>query len=223
MQVHRKSIICTSTICFATLVLAILLTCFEKYFLLSWFTFLISLTIGVFASSLIMLANSLVAYPVLRKACANTSIQLLSEILEKHAELEMLVVEVKSSSNSNVSSNPMQVFDSLLMSQIRSLKNYIGSERIAWPSTTKLTRILKIHKSSLALTEAQMVVCCFEALQSYSKCHVNFAEFRLYEGDKQAEALKQFVDNWREVFMLFSKTGDFLSFYNKYIELVAKV
>ena len=223
MQIHRKIIVCTSIVCLATLILSFTITILDDILLANWFAFLLSLAISIFASSLLILANSLVSYPLLRKSSARYAGQLASDILETYATLELCIYEVTENPSLSKDINQLQVFDSIFVSMIRKLKEFVGKEQIAWPLPTMLRKCFVRNDETLSSIEAQMVLYCFEVLKYCSSCHINLVELRVYVGDKQAMTIQSFVKNWNGLYDYFSKTGKFNILYEKYIHMLSSI
>lgn len=223
MQIHRKIIVCTSIICLVTLILSFIITILDKTIPANWFTFLLSLAISIFASSLLILANSLVSYPLLRKSSAREAGRLAIDIVETYATLELCIYEVKENPNLSKDNTQLQVFDSIFISMIRKLKEFVGKEQVSWPLPTILKKYFVRNDETLSSIEARMVLYCFESLSYCSNCHINLVELRLYAGDKQAKTIESFVQNWKGLYDYFSKTGKYITLYEKYIHMLSNI
>jgi hypothetical protein len=203
--------------------LSFIITILDKIIPANWFTFLLSLAISIFASSLLILANSLVSYPLLRKSSARDAGRLAIDIVETFATLELCVYEVIENPSLSKDITQLQVFDSIFVSMIRKLKEFVGKEQISWPIPTILRKCFIRNDETLSSIEARMVLYSFEALGYCSNCHINLVELRLYVVDKQAKTIQSFVQNWKGLYDYFSKTGKFNTLYERYVHMLSSI
>ena len=224
MQIQRKSIICTSIICVATLILSIFVTINVTRFLDNWFVFLLSLIISIFASSLLVLSNSLLSYSVTRKNTSGDSIQLFCEIFEEYANTTLYLQDtLLNSSGVKLYKNQIDLIDTKVLSMIKLFKRIIAAERIAWPRPSFCVRYALKHQNSLYSIETKVLMHCVNALKACSNCHVCLKEIRFLEGDRQNQAIQTFVENWKKFQDAFKKGEGLDILFEPYNDLLRKI
>lgn len=225
MQIHRKSIVYTSIVCTLTLVCSVLLTINSSAFSDNWSGFLLSLSISIFASSLLILFISVISYSVLRKYTARDSIQLFCQIIESYANLALFIQnkDVLAASDTQTI-NRFIIFDNMIVSLNDLIMRFINYEKISWPRPALFLKKALTNDTSLFSTEIRVLVNCTEALNFSSACHVNLVEIRNYDKlPQQKKAMDTFVKNWDNLYEYFRADGKLNKYFNSYIKLLGSV
>lgn len=224
MQIHRRSIVVTLLICLLTLVFSIVITVSSDFFNNKWYIYLVSLTISIFASSLLLLFNSILSYSIMRKSAAGDSIQLLCDIFESQAKIALHFLDNQLPNKKiSLKISQMRIIDESLCSFINLLKRFVGSEKIAWPRPSFLLRFALKKTTSLYYIEATVMVNCYNALEKSSICHLDLLTIIHSDGIPPKTSVDAFVKSWNALNECFCKGGSLNKLLDQYTEVMRKV
>lgn len=87
MNTHRPTIVVTTIVCVVSIVTSLLLTINSVRFLTNWFTYILSVVVGVFTSALIILISSIINLNVRKREVASSYMLPMSQL---NIEIDLL-------------------------------------------------------------------------------------------------------------------------------------
>lgn len=226
MNAHRLTIKIASVICSITLVASFFITLYSTSFLDNWFTCILSLVVGLFTSSLIILVGSVVGLTVRKREVAssymlpmsqlNTEIDLLRLFFTKHH------IALDATYSYHEEFSKLEVIFSLLAEKYTTL---LLIERMSWVSQ----KYYDHHISVLSKQGLPYIECTFKKLsaQAASSCTIILAllkRYPLYSDSNQfAELFAVLRDQLAKLNDLISPEGEYDECIKKFKNIRLKI
>ena len=171
MNTHRQTIVGATTVCLISLVISLALTIYSSRLLANWFTYILSVVVGVFSSSLIILISSVISLKVRKREVASSYMLPMSQL---NTELELLSLFFNSNritlesalSNTQEYSRLEDIFSQL----VEKYTTILLIERMSWVSQKQYDR----HINTLSKQRLPYIECTFKKFsgQAASCCTI---------------------------------------------------
>lgn len=212
MKPLRLTILVSLILCIISLFVSFAIASMYSVFIEEWFSYLVSLTVGIFSSSLLICVCSLINLKDKRREVAYSyyphfyqikqNLEYLSLYLDQH-QITSGIVSINAKSD--------QIMIETLSLFARELSEVLNIERITSMSGNRYERRKNhIKKNRLAYVEHNYKTQCAKAFLCCTRVLNELKRLPLYrEGETMKEATQIITENWDSFVTLMEVTGEY--------------